>query len=147
MRIDELDKPNGQWCPNCQVGRGCTIYGAHPPSCRTFICEWLRNPDVPESFRPNRIKVILTTEPADDGMRLIADCDASSPMAWREQPVYGWLKDKAARSWLRGGYVMVRIVDRYWLIGPNGDLDAGEFRDGAAFGMEQRRDGTYAVER
>jgi hypothetical protein len=145
MAIDELQKEAGEWCPNCKDAHGCAIYGAHPPSCQQFVCEWLRNPDVPEDFRPNEIGVVLTTLMADDGAHLIASCDAANPMAWRNQPVYGWLKTRAARSWQRGGWVMARVVRRIWLIGPNGELDAGDVGEVTQLLMEQRSDGTYAI--
>jgi hypothetical protein len=145
MAIDELKKPPGEWCPNCKGAQGCAIYGAHPPSCRYFVCEWLRNSDVPQDFRPDAVKVVLTTAMWDEGAHLIANCDADNPMAWRDQPVYGWLKARAAQSWQRGGWVMARVVKRIWLIGPNGDLDVGDVNDETRLLMEQRSDGTYAT--
>lgn len=145
MGIVELNKPSGEWCPNCNIGQGCAIYGSHPGSCQGFLCEWLRNPDVPENFRPNEVHIVFTTLMFRDGARLIANCDQDNPTAWRDQPVYGWLKERAARSWQRGGFIMARVIHHTWLIGPNGDLDVGLIVDDADLIMEQRNDGTYAV--
>ena len=40
---------------------GCSIYEERPESpCRTYSCEWLKNPDVPEWMKPSESNVILT---------------------------------------------------------------------------------------
>lgn len=38
----------------------CSIYKDRPEDpCRTFVCEWLVNPDVPEWMKPNVMDVII----------------------------------------------------------------------------------------
>ena len=39
---------------------GCGIYETRPVRpCRTFMCQWLLNPNMPEWLKPSRSKVIL----------------------------------------------------------------------------------------
>jgi hypothetical protein len=53
LRIEELDKPAGVWCPHCQAGLGgCKIYGVRPGPCRSFHCAWLINPELGPEWRP-----------------------------------------------------------------------------------------------
>lgn len=40
---------------------GCGIYSERPKNpCKNYNCEWLRNPEVPEHFKPNISNVIVT---------------------------------------------------------------------------------------
>jgi len=49
-------------CPFVKVGEGCTTYDVRPDiPCRVFKCDWLTNPDMPESFKPSRSNAIFTT--------------------------------------------------------------------------------------
>lgn len=146
MEIYELKKPVGDWCPHCAVGKGCSIYGMHPPSCQVFACQWMLNLDVPERFRPDRARVVLTAEENPGDIRIVANCDPANSMAWRQEPFYGWLKDVAASSWRSGGSVVAKAYNRLWLIGPNGDLDLGNVDQRSPVKMEQRLDGTYTAE-
>lgn len=59
MGIDE----NGRRpCPFVKKGTGCTVYEKRPDSpCAIFKCDWLTNPDMPESFIPERAGAIFTT--------------------------------------------------------------------------------------
>ena len=77
LRIDELEKPMGSWCPHHKAGQGCTIYGSHPQSCRNYQCLWLISPTMPDSVRPDRSKVVLEVD--NNGARILARCDPASP--------------------------------------------------------------------
>ena len=49
-------------CPFVNVGKGCTEYDKRPVDpCRTFQCDWLTNPEMPESFKPSRSNAIFIT--------------------------------------------------------------------------------------
>jgi hypothetical protein len=44
---------NGVPCEFLALGHGCTIYEDRPLSpCKKFKCEWLKNNDMPEHFKP-----------------------------------------------------------------------------------------------
>ena len=57
--IAELEKPAGVWCQHVLKGKGCGIYEARPEVCRAFRCSWLRDPDSPDSWRPDRCGFML----------------------------------------------------------------------------------------
>ena len=41
-------------------GSGCTIYEHRPANpCQSFLCEWKRQPAIPDSLRPDRAGVIM----------------------------------------------------------------------------------------
>jgi hypothetical protein len=42
-------------------GNGCSIYENRPKSpCRNYKCEWLRNTEMPNNFRPDLSNVIIS---------------------------------------------------------------------------------------
>ncbi len=50
----------GKGCPLVLLNKGCGDYENRPAiGCGTFKCGWLKNPDVPEEFKPNLIDVII----------------------------------------------------------------------------------------
>lgn len=61
MKVNELDKPVGQWCKHCVTTNGCQIYPDRPQSCRDFQCLWLQG-HLPEDWKPNKIKTVLWME-------------------------------------------------------------------------------------
>ena len=143
MLIEELNKPIGQWCVHCAVGKGCKIYEARPDPCRSFRCGWLQDASLPDGLRPDRSKVILDQDA--DGRRIIARCDASNPLAWRREPIYGQLKRWARVGWRNGDTVMASAYPRVWLIAPDEDIDLGPVPDGSGFNIRQGADGKVRV--
>lgn len=60
MGVKELNKPINVWCPSCTIGSGCQIYAIRPQSCQDFSCLWLQDEEMPEEYRPDRSKVVLS---------------------------------------------------------------------------------------
>jgi hypothetical protein len=143
MAIPELEKPMGGWCPNFQPGAGCAVYGSHPPSCQSFKCMWLLNPTMPDSVRPDRSKVVLEVD--NNGARILACCDPASPLAWRQEPMYGQLKRWSQAGWREGRTVWAMVNRRMWLIAPNQDVDVGETDPRSPLFYEQAADGSVTV--
>lgn len=49
-------------CPFVITGKGCSEYEKRPVNpCHVFKCDWLTNPDMPESFRPERSQALFST--------------------------------------------------------------------------------------
>jgi len=40
-------------------GPGCGIYPVRPVSCRMWKCVWLRTPEMPDEYRPDRVGFII----------------------------------------------------------------------------------------
>lgn len=58
LAVEELEKPPGEWCMHCDIGKGCRIYEGKPSSCSEYRCEWLKGFG-DEASRPDHTKVIL----------------------------------------------------------------------------------------
>jgi hypothetical protein len=79
--IPEIDKPGNQWCRDCTPGRGCNIYKTRPQVCRDFQCQWLRNPQLGEEWKPNVCGMMIYV---DDGNICRVMVDPGKPDIWRE---------------------------------------------------------------
>ncbi len=143
LTIGELNKPGGVWCGHCHPGQGCTIHGAHPPSCRTFACHWLKDSALADRLRPDRSKVVLTSDPG--GPLFVAYCDPASPLAWRRDPIYGLLKARARENTGFASVIVVRAGLRLWLITPKADADFGEVDLNAPLDVTLGSDGMLHV--
>jgi hypothetical protein len=53
-----IGKPGSEWCPHCEIGKGCRIYSDRPEQCREFSCLWLQG-WADEQDRPDRLKIVL----------------------------------------------------------------------------------------
>jgi hypothetical protein len=105
MAILALNKPMNKWCEFCDVGGGCKIYPMRPQECRTFDCLWLRDATFPDEFKPQKSKVVFTSE--HGGGRISGYVDASFPSAWQEKKLYALLKRWAAAQAERNFQVLV----------------------------------------
>jgi hypothetical protein len=57
-----MEGPKRTICRFVEEGVGCKAYEVRPDNpCRIFKCDWLTNPDMPESFKPSRSNAIFTT--------------------------------------------------------------------------------------
>jgi hypothetical protein len=101
--IPALNKRAGDWCQHCDVGVGCKIYEARPPTCVDFACLWLQSQEradprerLPPELRPDRSKVVLcmTTNPAIVG----ATTMPGAPDAWKRPAMHMLLSAWVARG-------------------------------------------------
>lgn len=107
LAIAELEKPRNEWCPHCQVGVGCSIYGAKPNSCSEFSCLWLLTPWLPEDARPDRTGVVMFT-PEGEPKSLQVHVDPHRASAW-EAGIAGRVVDAAVGAGMRA---LITIGDR-----------------------------------
>jgi hypothetical protein len=63
----ELKKFAGELCQHCAVGQGCRIYETRPEVCRTWHCLWRSMSHLDDSWRPDRIGIILSAESVPAG--------------------------------------------------------------------------------
>jgi hypothetical protein len=140
LRIEELDKPAGRWCPHCTAGRdGCKIYFTRPGSCRSFHCTWLINAELGAEWRPTTSKMVLYYNHAE--RRLAVHVDPEFPSVWRSEPYFRQLKawtraaiDSARAptpdAWLMAP-ILVYVDDRAIVMLPNRDIEVGTFTPGS----------------
>jgi len=81
MGIEELAKPVGEWCPHCDIGKGCKIYATKPQSCQDFECMWLQQDLWPEELRPDRTGLVMFMTEGDP-RHVHVKVDPHRPEAW-----------------------------------------------------------------
>lgn len=86
--IPELNKPAGDWCAHCAIGKGCTTYDDRPAMCVAFECVWLqsqRHIKLGIELRPDKCKVVFngSTNPKI----ITATTMPGSPDAWQRPAV------------------------------------------------------------
>jgi hypothetical protein len=113
LSIAELKKPQGVWCSNCNVGKGCAVYDDRPSECRTFYCGYLTWPMMGTHWFPAHSKMVIVSEL--DGARIAIHVDPGRPTAWREEPFYSEIKEWAVLSALDAHQVVVCIGARAML--------------------------------
>lgn len=101
MRIEEIDKPRGEWCPTCDPRAGCRAYEQRPESCRAFECVWLQSQSrpgsaLPAELRPDRCRVVMTVR--TDGAGLLLHVDPDRPDAHRRGAVAALVERVIRRS-------------------------------------------------
>jgi hypothetical protein len=113
LTVPDLEpaKPRDVWCEHCLQGTGCGIYERRPQSCRVFDCVWLQRPGLPDTLRPDRCKVVLTTIEAERA--LVAQVDPGYPDAWRRPEIARLLKLNLGK----GIKVMVRVGETVRVLG------------------------------
>jgi hypothetical protein len=62
LGVKELNKKPESWCDHAQVGKdkSCIIYNDRPKSCVDFECMWLMNKEMPDEYRPDKIKAVFS---------------------------------------------------------------------------------------
>lgn len=123
LGIEAMVKPQGSWCPHCDIGRACRIYETRPEECRTFDCLWLQRENLGPEWRPDRAKFVLV--PSADNAVLLVFPDPGAPDAWKRQPYHATLRDwsKAANAARR--QIVVMVGERATVILPDRDVAVG----------------------
>jgi hypothetical protein len=147
-RIPELDKPAGAWCQHCSPGVGCNAYESRPRTCRDFFCQWIDNSTIPDYWKPEQSKIILTTFP-QTGF-LYAQVDPARADAWKAPRLFADLKRWSAELLKTRRHVIVFVQDEATLIMPDQAVAMGRMSPGGGFAVRTSyRDGkpVYTVDR
>lgn len=136
--VPAVEKPAGVWCRHCEPGVGCGIHATRPTHCRKFFCHWITDKNVPDVWKPDRSRIVLTIFPGNGF--LYAQVDPGSPQAWRKAPYYDDLRRMAKRLNAENRHVIVFVGDIATLIMPDEAVSLGKmsaednFRVEPAFG-------------
>jgi hypothetical protein len=147
-KVAAIDKLAGRWCQHCTPGRGCGIYETRPEQCRDFFCLWMTEGTIPEEWKPERSKMVLTIFP-ENGF-IYVQVDPGAPQAWKKQPYYGQLHQWAADNLSKGVHVLVFVNETATLIMPQQDLPLGQMKPTDGFSVRGKMGPTgvvYEVER
>lgn len=142
FEIPSIAKAAGEWCPDCAIGKGCTVYETRPTECRDFFCHYRLDRDVPEHWKPERSGMVMKSDAA--GTCITVYVDRKTPQRWREMPYYRDLKAWSANRLTANRFLHVRIGLRIFVILPDRDVDLGNAgdkpviarRNGAALSFE-----------
>ncbi len=134
MEIEELKKPPFLWCDHCKIGQGCKIYPTKPPSCTSFLCQWLADESFGPEWRPDVSKIVMFGD--EGGRRLIFDCDPTAPTAWQDRRYLPTIMEYGAMADSVGQIILVCVGRQMYFVGKNGIVDLGKTRHTHAIGRK-----------
>ena len=123
LRVDPLEKPEGQWCKHCKPGTGCQIYADRPELCATFMCAWLSAADLGDHWEPLKSKMVMFADGNDNCIGI--HVEPSTPNRWRDEPYYSDIKRIAMSAADHQGRVCIYIKHRAIVVLPNKEVDLG----------------------
>lgn len=123
LSIEELQKPQNEWCAHCAVGTGCKVYDKRPRECSSFFCGYLTWPITGKHWFPASSKMVIVSEL--EGQRIAIHVDPSRPGAWRDEPFYSEIKEWAVHAAPDMIQVVVCIKNRAIVVLPDEDVDLG----------------------
>jgi len=68
LNVKCMNSPSYQWCPHCDIGRGCRIHETKSDECKNYDCMYVQQEKCNISLRPDRCKIIF--EKLNDDMIL-----------------------------------------------------------------------------
>ena len=136
LPVLEISKLANKRCRYQKFGKGCTIYGKHPESCKVWSCMWLigaSNPKLRDMRRPDRTHYVVDPTPdyidIDDGdgrvtreLVLQIWCDPKYPDSHRDPALRAFLADTNLLALVRysskGGSTTLfppgRMINKQW---------------------------------
>jgi len=132
--LPEFQKPPGVWCRECAPGKGCKIHDAAPEQCRQFNCLWLTDGKMPDAWRPDRAKFVLSIFPPNGFV--YGQVDPGSPFAWRKEPYFSGLKAFARTIVEERRHVIMFVGDEATLIMPDDAIPLGRMTPEDRFRIE-----------
>jgi hypothetical protein len=133
--LPELDKAPGVWCRHCKPGKGCGIHDALPDQCRLFNCLWMTDSKMPDEWRPDRARFVLSIFPPNGFV--YGQVDPGSPGAWRRQPYYDGLRALAKTLIEERRHVIMFAGDEATLVMPDETLPLGRMTANDQFRIER----------
>ena len=120
----EINKPAGVWCKFCNPGKGCKIHDNVPDPCRDFFCLWMTDGTMPDEWRPDRARFVLTVYPTNGFV--YGQADLGSPGAWRRAPYYDRLRAMAKALLEQRRHLLMFVGDQATLVMPDEDVPLGK---------------------
>lgn len=139
----ELQKPQQTWCANCTIGTGCKIYEERPSPCRSFFCQYRKDPGLSEEWAPKKCKIIIDYEAENE--RLAIHVDEGRKTAWRTEPFYSRIMNWAQSLSKRGQHVLVWEGLEAIVVLPNREIRLGKIGAAKDLIVEKRATPTGPV--
>lgn len=132
--LPAFDKPPGVWCRECAPGKGCGIHAEAPDQCRRFFCLWMTDGKLPDVWRPDHAKFVLSVFPANGFV--YGQVDPGAPAAWRKEPYFTGLKSLAKTLLAERRHVIMFVGDEATLVMPDGAIAIGRMTSADQFRIE-----------
>lgn len=126
LRIDEFQKPRGEWCGHCEMGEGCRIYADRPAECQSFLCNYLQDPNLGDDWNPKNSRIVPTYEAESN--RLVFHVDPGRVGVWRKEPYYSQIKEWSAVAVQTRGLVIVWQGANVIAVLPDREINLGAVR-------------------
>lgn len=59
LNIEWMDSPAGEYCKECEPGKGCGIYHSRPEKCKEYHCAYSQMNKVSSDLRPDKCAIIF----------------------------------------------------------------------------------------
>lgn len=128
LGIEPLQKPPGEWCPNCVQGRGCAIYETRPDVCGAFYCTWRQWAALGSHWFPADSHLMMITTPG--GRRIVIKVDPDYPDAWKDGPCHDDIRGMARDMVPQGFQIAIQLGDDFTFVLPDRDVALGRIADG-----------------
>jgi hypothetical protein len=133
--VVDLGKAAGKWCSHCNPGRGCKIHDNLPSQCAAFNCLWRTDSAMPEQWKPDQAKMVVTLHPMANNINVVVD--PGLPSAWRRQPYHDHLRLWSKKNMPKGHLVIVFVNELATLILPDQDVQLGVLTGGQVVSVTQ----------
>lgn len=141
--VPEAETIAGAWCRHCAPGSGCRIWENRPKQCRDFHCLWLTQDWLGPEWKPDRAKIVFTTDPT--GQFLKFQVDPGSPNAWKREPYYSDIKRWAIEGLKHRRCTIVYHNKSATLVLPDREEQIGVIEAGDRLNVIVGRDGKIEV--
>jgi hypothetical protein len=132
--LPEFEKAPGAWCQHFAPGKGCKIHDEAPTQCRQFFCVWMTDAKLPDAWRPDRAKFVLSIFPPNGF--IYGQVDPGSPGAWRKEPYFAGLKSLARSLIEERRHVIMFLGDEATLVMPDDATPLGKMTSADQFRIE-----------
>jgi hypothetical protein len=126
--VPSLAKPMGKWCPHCAPGKGCGIHETRPDHCRSFFCLWMTDGAMPDAWKPERSRFVLSVDARTRFLNV--QVDPGAPNAWRGEPFIRQFRAWAQAMLAEERFVMVYVNRAATVILPDREVSLGVLHDG-----------------
>ena len=124
--VPSVQSVAGVWCQYFKRGTGCSIHATRPQHCRDFFCDWILHPELPDTWKPEIAKFVLTTDPATRNM--IVQVDPGARGAWRAEPYYSQIKAWSRLALEQKRSVFVFVNKNLTVVLPDRDVELGQMK-------------------
>ena len=115
--VTSLDKLAGSWCRYSKPTVGCQIYDTRPDECRNFMCQWLIDLRLDETWKPINSHFLMFHNKLQN--TFIVMLDNNFPYAWKAEPFYTGIKETAERLLTSDIYTIVVHRERFIFLFPD----------------------------